>query len=74
MGRSELAALEYQQAIQLKPDYAAPYAALSDFYRDKGAKQNYYEIALEKYKVRMADFYKEFNIALKRDPREGRVP
>ena len=39
MGRSELAALEYQQAIQLKPDYAAPYAALSDFYRDKGAKQ-----------------------------------
>ena len=39
MGRSELAALEFQQAIQLKPDYAAPYAALSDYYRDKGAKQ-----------------------------------
>ena len=39
MGRSELAALEFQQAIQLKPDYGAAYAALSDFYAEKGAKQ-----------------------------------
>lgn len=33
------AAAEFRQAIQLKPDYADPYAALADFMASKGNKQ-----------------------------------
>lgn len=39
-GRDGDAAAEYTQAIQLKPDYADPYAALADFYTRIGKKEN----------------------------------
>lgn len=39
-GKDSEAAREFLQAIQLKPDYADPYAALADFYSRIGKKQD----------------------------------
>ncbi len=36
LGRGVLAIAEFNRAIQLKPDYWPPYAALSDYYKDSG--------------------------------------
>lgn len=46
-GRDFEAAREFLQAIQLKPDYAAPYAALADFYLKIGKKQDALKILEE---------------------------
>jgi tetratricopeptide (TPR) repeat protein len=36
-GRGQLAIAEFNRAIELKPDYWPPYAALSDYYRSLGS-------------------------------------
>ena len=36
LGKPSLAAVEFQRAMQLKPDYWPPYVALSDYYKDIG--------------------------------------
>ena len=36
LGKGQLAVVEFQRAMQLKPDYWPPYVALSDYYKDLG--------------------------------------
>jgi tetratricopeptide (TPR) repeat protein len=36
LGKGEVGVMELERAIELKPDYWPPYAALSDYYKDSG--------------------------------------
>jgi tetratricopeptide (TPR) repeat protein len=36
LGKGPQAVVEFERAIELKPDYWPPYVAMSDFYKDSG--------------------------------------